>query len=437
MIDGDAEVIDLVAEIDRRGRVAATPKIRFPRRSKHGPIPHIENTEALLKAYGVEVSFNLMTHEAEHAFTRGFDVAGECQRNASEAQVREWACEHRVFKARRFEDQMTIIIARRAYHPVADWIRSAAWDGVDRIGDLFDSLVLEPKFLARHAAHARRIFQAWIVTAAKAALLPANTPEGVAAQGVLVLQGPQGKFKTRWLMSLVPRGSGWAKEGVVLDPTNRDSKQQATDAWIVELGELDGTIRRSDVAHLKGFLTSRVDTYRKAYARTHESIARRTVFVASVNERWFLVDETGSRRFWVLPVIEANPEHGVDLQQLWAQAAHLAEKSPELGWLSPDEAEVLAEANQAFEVVDPMADDLFRCFTIDRGENPEVWVTYDEIRRTLRPGANWTRTETIALGKTLERLRVQERPGRESARLFALRRRYTPTPHPAETEIWR
>jgi hypothetical protein len=401
------------------------PRIKFPRRTDNGaPYPHIENTEALLAGYGVEVAFNLMTHEAEHRFRDGFNVAGECQRNASEAQVREWANEHRIYQAARFADQMTIVIARKAYHPVADWIRSQPWDGIDRIAELFNSLTIEPKFLAKHERHARRILQAWLVTAAKAAMLPANAPDGIASQGVLVLQGPQGKYKTRWLMSLAPAGLGWTKEGVLLDPTNRDSKQQATDAWIVELGELDGTFRKSDAAHLKGFLTSRKDTYRKAYAKTHEAIARRTVFVGSVNEKWFLVDDTGNRRYWIIPVVEANPNHGVDLQQLWAQAAHIGTESPELGWLSQDEGATLAIANKAFEVMDPVADDVFRCFEIDRSDEPANFLTYQDIRQAIRPFGTWSRAETIALGRTLERLEVPEGdPGHEGARRFALRRR--------------
>lgn len=415
--DEDAEVIDLVAEIDRRARMPSTPKIRFPRRTKNGPYPHIENTEALLKAYGVEVSFNLMTHEAEHSFRDGFDVAAECQRNAAEAQIREWANEHRIYKSARFADQMFLIMSRKAYHPVADWLRTAEWDGEDRIGPLFESLTLHPKF-RKHADIARRCLQAWLVTAAKAAMLPMGTTQGVAAQGVLVLQGKQGKNKTRWLMSLVPEGSGWAKDGVSLDTRDRDSKQQATASWIVELGELDGTFRKTDIAHLKAFLTSRVDTYRKAYAKSHENIARRTVFVASVNENRYLVDDTGSRRFWSIAIVSANPAHGIDLKQLWAQAAHLAVESPEMGWLTAEEAKLLEAANKGFEAIDPYADDILRLFRINKAA--DRWLSFHDIRREIRPQGQWTKGETTALGKALVKLEVPERGAKGGARLFAL-----------------
>lgn len=420
----NANVIDLVTRMPdgtmkRKGKRG---RIEWPRKNEHDkPISCVENTEALLEHYGVTVRFNLMTHEAEHIFGEGFEVAGDCQRNAAEAQVREWANEKRIYKAARFADQMTIIIAKKSYHPVADWIRSKPWDGFDRFEALFASLNVSARFMEAHGKIAKRTFDAWLVMAAAAATLPADAREGVAAQGVLCLQGKQGKRKTRWLMSLVPGGRGWAKEGVILDPSNRDSKQQATDAWIVELGELDGTFRRSDQAHLKGFLTSRVDTYRKAYARTHESIARRTVFAASVNEAAFLLDDTGSRRYWSLPVDECNPEHGIDMQQLWAQALHIAETRPEAGWLSSEEIAKLTEANKAFEVIDPFLDDLYRVFEVDRSETS--WWNYEQIRKELRPDSTWSRADTIALGRALSKLGCPEKSGKESARLFALTRR--------------
>lgn len=413
------------ADGDTKQKRPKPPKISWPRLNANTGLPysHVENTEALLAAYGVTVRFNLMTHEAEFTFADGFAACGDMQRNAAEARIREWANERKVYRAARFVDQMSMIIAKNTYHPVADWIRSVPWDGVKRFGDLFDSLTIAPKFLAVHEKHARRAFEAWLVTSAKAAMLPADAPEGIAAQGVLVLQGKQGKQKTRWLMSLTPQGRGWSKESVLLDPTDRDSKQQATDAWIVELGELDGTFRKSDMAHLKGFLTLRTDTYRKAYAKTHENVARRTTFVASVNERTYLVDDTGSRRFWSLPVLEANPNHGVNLQQLWAEAAHLAETRPELGWLSAEESAALADANRIFETPDPMVDDIFRVYDIDRGDPPMCWRNYEEIRKAIRPMGSWSRGETIALGKALDRLEVPQSTGHEKARMFALKDR--------------
>jgi putative DNA primase/helicase len=424
-----AEIIDMVAKradgkLVRKGSKRAL--IAWPKTYKDGqPLCHIENTRELLRHYGVSVRFNAMTHEAEHTFEAQEGWASDMVRSAAEAQVREWAAERDIYKARRFEDQMTILIAEKAYHPAEQWIRSAPWDGVDRFPELIESIGIQPRYMAGHGDLAMRLVEAWLVTAAKAAIMPTGMSEGVAAQGVLVLQGGQGRFKTRWLMSLVPKGSDWAKEGVILNPHDRDSKVQATSAWIVELGELDGTFKKSDQAAIKGFLTSRKDTYRRPYAKTHDDIARRTVFVASVNESRFLLDDTGSRRWWVLPIDRCNPEHEVNLQQLWAQAAAIAQAEPHKGWLTTDELAELDQANRLFEVVDPLLDDLHRMFDLPTGSESS-WMTYDQIRQVLRPHQTWTRPETISLGRSLLKFGAVERVAHGNVKVFGLLRKIQP-----------
>jgi len=409
---GDGEVVDLAA----KAGASPTRKIRWVRTDQDGrPTSCVENVEALLKAYGVTVRLNLMTHEVEHTFRDRFDVASDAMRNASEAQVREWCRLHCVSKGQPLIDQMSLIIGKNYYHPVADWIRSKPWDGRDRLMPLFDSLTLDRAYRAAHEDIAYRILEAWLVTAARAALLPADAVKGVKAQGVLVIQGPQGKRKTQWIMSLVPRGTNWAQEAVTLDPHDRDSRQQATATLIAELGEIDSTFKKSDMAALKGFITSDLDTYRKAYARCAESVARRTVFAGSVNPEEFLVDESGNRRFWSIKVLECNPDHGIDIQQLWAQAATLA---PERGWLDAAELAKLEESNKTFETLDPLADDILRVFEIC--EDVPVWKNFEQLRKAIRPSGPWNKSETMALGRALQRLKVPERRGQGKARLFGL-----------------
>lgn len=424
-----SNIVDLVARRADGKLVRKASKksaIAWPKVNKDGhPICHIENTRELLRHYGVSVRFNAMTHEAEHTFEEQDAWAADVAKSAAEARTREWAAERGIYKAKRFEDQMMIIIAERAYHPVRDWIISVPWDGVDRFPALFESMGVRHAYTHRHPKLGLRLLEAWLVTAAKAAMLPSTAADGIAAQGVLVLQGDQGRYKTRWLMSLVPKGSGWAKEGVILNPHDKDSRIQATAAWIVELGELDGTFKRSDQAALKGFLTSTKDTYRRPYAKTHDDIARRTVFVASVNEHRFLLDDTGSRRWFTMPVERCDPEHGIDLQQLWAQAAQLAEVSPERGWLSPDEQAELDMANRFFEVVDPLLDDLYRLF--EPKDSPACWMTYEQVRQTIRPHQVWSKADTLALGKALRKFGAPERTAHGNVTVFGLNRRVQPS----------
>lgn len=443
-----SEVIELVKRMPdgtvRKAPRKGEPKwqrVYGPEHPKAGkPISCIENTEVLLQHYGCRAAFNLMTHREE--CDAGVEVATERRNNAAKAQIRVWMRDHKMSAGKSLEDHLELIISRNHYHPVADWIRSKPWDGVDRFEALFASLTIDPEFFAPRegqdgqtvtademAAHARRVLKAWLVIGAQAAMLPADAREGIAAQGVLVLQGPQGAGKTRWIMSLVPSGRGWAQESVTIDPSSRDSKEAATKAWLSELGEVDATFRKADIAALKGFLTQRVDTYRKAYDRAPEDIARRTFFAASVNEYNYLADDTGNRRFWTIPVLGTNPAHGIDLQQLWAQAAYIAETEPDTAWLTSAESATLKRANASFDAIDPIWESCARVIedSTDVDGTPTSWMSLDEIKRSIDRDRQWSVADGRHLAKVLKnRLGAKTRISRGYTQFAVVRRGLEP-----------
>jgi len=214
---------------------------------------------------------------------------------------------------------------------IGDWIKSAPWDGQDRIAQLCNTLTVRPDFpLGLRNLIVRR----WLISAAAAALKPA----GFYSKGVLTLQGPQSIGKTPWVASLLPDGvlSDYVLLGAHLDPYSRDSVKTAVSHWIVELGEVDSTVNRAEGGALKAFLSQRTDKLRLPYAPVDSEFQRRTVFAASVNPQEFLKDETGNKRWWTLPVTAVNFNHGINLQQLWAQVA-AAYEAKEPWWLTFDE----------------------------------------------------------------------------------------------------
>lgn len=445
-------IIDLVSIVDgravRKPKMGAPkwPKVYGPDHPKAGkPYTCIENTEAMLEHHGCRAAFNLMAHREE--CDAGIEVATERRNNAAKAQIRVWMRGYGMSAGKALDDHLELLISRNHFHPVADWIKSKPWDGVDRIDDLFASLTIDPEFLAGREgsdgkpvtadtmqAHARRVLKAWLIIGAQAAMLTADAREGIAAQGVLVLQGPQGAGKTRWIMSLVPHGRGWAQESVTVDPSNRDSKEAATKAWLSELGEVDATFRKADIAALKGFLTQRMDTYRKAYDRAPEDIARRTFFAASVNEYNYLADDTGNRRFWTIPVIAANPDHGIDLQQLWAQAASLAETEPDAAWLNSTESATLKEANAAFDAIDPLWESCARSIENSDAVNEATgetttlaWMSLDEIKKAIDKDRQWSVADGRHLAKVLKnRMGARTRISRGYTLFAVIRRPYEP-----------
>ena len=95
---------------------------------------------------------------------------------------------------------------------------------------------------------------------------------------------------------------------------------------------------------MKGFLTSDCDKIRQPYARTYSEYQRRTVFFASVNQSDFLVDMTGNSRWWTVPVSKINYQHGIDMQQLFAQLAEDFGNGKQW-WLTRQEEELLEACN--------------------------------------------------------------------------------------------
>jgi putative DNA primase/helicase len=221
---------------------------------------------------------------------------------------------------------------------VADWITGRPWDGVDRISAICATLTTKTGF----PEHLKKtLIHKWLRSAVAALFVL-----GFSSRSVLTLQGPQGLGKTRWLMSLVSDEflrAEVVRTGHHLDPRSKDDVLGAVTHWIVELGELDSTLKK-DVAALKAFLSNDSDKVRRPYGRLECEYPRRTVFCATVNELNYLVDRTGNARFWTLPVVKIDYEHRIDMQQLFAQL--LVELQQGQSWrLTDDEQTALDKVN--------------------------------------------------------------------------------------------
>ena len=303
----------------------------------------ISNTAAILKAMQIDARLNLMTRKEE--YTGGaFDddqTGNMVLRIISGARSVG-------YKSNEMIDHLQVITSDNKYHPVSEWLHDVTWDGVSRIDALAATLVSDMP-----ADLKRTLLMRWSVGAIKAATLDVPPPQ----QGVIVLVGEQGKGKTTWIKSLCPlRGS--VADGLELHPGSPDSVRAATSVWIAELGELDGTFKR-DIPTLKAFITKDVDTYRMPYAKTAMDYRRRTAYCASVNDDKYLIDHTGNRRWWSIPVtrIEYNT---LDMQQYWAEIKAMADYTDHS--LTSEELSDLNYHNRAMEVIDPFEEAILTTF---------------------------------------------------------------------------
>lgn len=401
-----------------RGARATAARIQWPVRIGGRPAKdHLRNTEALLKHYGVAVKYNLMAHALEVEIPN-FKPSAERAGNATLDWIENRAADHGLARAPVFKHLNELAIE---YHPVLQWAESRRWDGVNRVPDLLATLQLQQQADAELSG---MLIEHWLLGCA-AAVMP-DFAGTFTAQGVLVAQGEQGRHKTRWLRSLAPPGSGWVLTGRTLDPRDRDSVQAATSVWLCELGEVDATFRKSDIAALKAFVTQDADTYRSAYARREERVTRRTVFFASVNDPQYLIDRTGNRRWWTVPIERCNADHGIDVQQLWAQLVLQVRQPGARWWLNEAELEQLAETNADHEPDDALAAevrDTWRPMVFDAASTPRG-VSLAEVCRGLPSFENRTPApaESHRIVHTLRKLGALTRRDKKGRVYFVERR---------------
>lgn len=324
----------------------------FPHMGEKGqPLNTVENLAYMLDEYGIAARYNEVRKKVSVAIpSRSYSPDNEA--NAVLAEITSIAARNRVPQSM-LSDYIKLIADQNAFNPVKDWMTSKPWDGTSRLGDLYGTVTVS----GDRALTEKLIFR-WLVSAVAAVFMP----QGFESHGVLVFTGPQGQGKTKWVKSLVPTELlDVVLVGAVLDPNNKDTVTNAISHWLVELGELDATFRKADIARLKSFVTNATDKVRRPYDRIESEYQRRTVFFASVNEDRYLVDDTGNRRWWTVPVTAVNYAHGIDVQQLWAEVLQLW-RGGEQHWLTADEFGALNALNADHENVDPVEETILSMF---------------------------------------------------------------------------
>lgn len=356
------------------------------------PRNHIANLQEIIRRLEIVCRYNIITHE-EEILIPGEAYSNDNMANASFAWL-ESECSLFDFPTSKLQGFLTNICDRNIYNPVVTWVESRKWDGISRLQDLYDTVVTEPDYQQLKEILLRR----WMISA----IAGAFSPNGHQFHGMLVLQGDQSLGKTRWFLNLVPQHSGLAKEGMILQPGNKDSVTACCRYWLTELGELDATFRKSDISALKAFLTNQKDVLRVPFARRNSSFDRRTAFFASVNPEGFLHDETGNRRFWVVPCVAVDYEHSVDMQQVWAEVLEIW-RGGEQSWLSRAEEEMLRGGNERFEATDVIQDLVSHSLNWSAPRTHWRWTTAGELLRELgiqQP----TNAQAQKCAKTIEKM---------------------------------
>jgi hypothetical protein len=370
---------------------------------KGKPQSTISNVAAAAHRLGVTIRYNIIKKKREIIIpNQSFSMDNE-----AEAAFAWFTSSCKKFELPTAElDAYTWYIAdSNIYNPVTTWVTSKPWDGVSRIGDFHNTVTAANQDSDQKIKRLKETMMTkWLLSAIAAAF----EPNGASTAGVLVFTGAQYMGKTKWFKSLTPKSLDVTKDGLSLRPDDRDSVKRAVSYWMVELGELDATFRKADIAALKAFITSDRDVMRLSYGREERTFARRTVFFGSVNDDQFLKDKTGNRRFWTINCQAIDCDHKIDMQQLWAEVYESMYLKGMSWFLSNQEVADLNEHNDNHTEIDPIDERL--SFRLDWKTDQSNWRWVTATQMLMECGIDRpTSSDTKTAGVFLRKMNVQKR----------------------------
>lgn len=221
-----------------------------------------------------------------------------------------------VIGSERMGQAVRVAAHQNARHPIYEIITSKPWDGVHRLDSALERyLKLDPKDRAYNASVSRLAFLAAVVRLFE---------PGHKFDHMPVIQGLQGARKSTFIETIALGYFGEISEQRHIEDT-KILNEMTSGKWVIELPELAALmgVRSSTI---KSKLSSKADRARAAYSKYVEERERSFVWWGTTNQKCYLHDPSGNRRFWPL-VVGVTGAQPIDLalvrseiQQIYAEA---------------------------------------------------------------------------------------------------------------------
>tara|TARA_B100000035_G_C21036428_1_gene571211 strand:+ start:4972 stop:7047 length:2076 start_codon:yes stop_codon:yes gene_type:complete len=231
-----------------------------------------------------------------------------------------------------------------------------------------------------------------------------------------VLMGEQGCRKSSFWKAL----GGPFFSDALKDVGSKDDYQVMAKSWIMEWAELDSITGKRHAGQIKAFLSQAVDCYRVPYGKTAENFPRRGIIVGSTNRQTgFLVDETGNRRFWVIPTpkTEADPIdiNGLELERdaIWAAAMKLYRQGEE-NFLSITDSLKVTKENDDYLIANPWTETIVNWLNLETTKGEIITTERILTSAVLKPVERQTRADQMAVSDILKGLGFTRRRLREN-----------------------
>jgi hypothetical protein len=221
-----------------------------------------------------------------------------------------------------------------------------------------------------------------------------------------VLMGDQGARKSSFWGAI----GGPFFSDALRDISSKDDLMVLHRSWIMEWAELDAIMSKKHAGQVKGFLSQSTDLFRVPYGKATEAFPRRGIIVGSTNrDSGFLVDDTGNRRFWVIPVT-CTLQNPIDVPNLlierdaiWA-AAMAAYRAGETSVLTVDQEVQVQTENTTYLIESPWAAPIDAWLKAPHNQ-PKVITTGLLLAEAIqKPIERQTRSDQMQVGNILRDL---------------------------------
>ena len=293
-----------------------------------------------------------------------------------------------------------------AVHPIRAWLNQLGQYTYDQV-DWIDFVAKQVQVVGGEQANLywRQCFKKWFV-----AMVASWMKDEVVNHTVLVLVGRQGIFKTTWIDHLIPPElRAYSSKLPLSGQISKDDRLRLCENAMLNIDELDAICGR-EMNIVKSLLTSTDVNERAAYGRLKERRVRLASFCASTNNREFLTDITGNRR-WLPFEVESiqNPFHTIiPYEQIYAQAKYLIEQGWYMYWFDLEEIEELEKHNEEFRAMENEEQLLPILFDIPAEGKGEFMTTAEISDKLVTYGGIKKPMNTRQLGVLMGKLKFKK-----------------------------
>ena len=285
------------------------------------------------------------------------------------------------------------------FNAFEEYIRTLPpWDGTtDHIGRLATSVTVKDD-----QDYFRTVFKKWMV----AFIAAIFDPEEVNHE-ILVFIGRQGSYKSTWFHYLLPPELRhyFLPKLMSNSGITKDDLFKIAQSGLVCLEEIDN-MKQRDLNQLKALTTMRTINERRSYGEFNEFHRHIASFCATGNNRFFLTDHTGNRRFLTFEIESIIPPQTYDYgyEGVYAQAYALWKQGFRY-WFNEEENDEINRRNNEFEAPNKEKDLILKYYRAPMPGEACRFLTATDILERINSSVK-EQLSTVRIGMVLRDLGI-------------------------------